>query len=105
MIATLYFSRSCMRLIIAHCLQAKHCDTGAGGDDDPYTMSMRGIDNATYYMLNSEDKRDLLNFSGCGNTVSGNHPVVKDLIIDACLRYGVRGVPSTLTQRVFRSRR
>ena len=39
-----------------------------------------------YYMLDMEQYHQLLNYSGCGNTVSGNHPVVKDLIIAACRR-------------------
>ena len=58
-----------------------------GGDDDPYQLSFRGLDNSVYYMLNKEEYTQLLNYSGCGNTVSGNHPVVKQLIIDACRRY------------------
>jgi len=59
----------------------------AGGDDDPYQLSFRGLDNSVFYMLNLEEYHQLLNYSGCGNTVSGNHPVVKDLIITACKRY------------------
>ena len=58
----------------------------AGGDDDPYQLSFRGLDNSVYYMLDMEQYHQLLNYSGCGNTVSGNHPVVKDLIIAACRR-------------------
>ena len=57
-----------------------------GGDDDPYQVSFRGLDNSVYYMLNLEEYHQLLNYSGCGNTVSGNHPIVKDLIIAACRR-------------------
>ena len=55
----------------------------AGGDDDPYTMSWRGIDNQTYYMVDTTQFVQLLNYSGCGNTVSGNHPVTQRLIIDS----------------------
>lgn len=58
----------------------------AGGDDDPYVLSYRGIDNETYYMLDGSNKSHLLNYSGCGNTVNANHPAVKDLIIDSCKR-------------------
>ena len=50
-------------------------------------MSFRGLDNSVYYMLDLAEYRQLLNYSGCGNTVSGNHPVVKDLIIAACRRF------------------
>ncbi len=56
---------------------------GTGGDDDPYTMSWRGIDNKVYYMVDTDQYVQLLNYSGCGNTVSGNHPVTKQLIIDS----------------------
>jgi hypothetical protein len=66
----------------------------AGGDDDPYQLSFRGLDNSIFYMLNLEEYHQLLNYSGCGNTVSGNHPVVKDLIITACKRYSP--IPSSL---------
>ena len=55
-----------------------------GGDDDPYTLSFRGIDNSTYYMLDKTQYVQLLNYSGCGNSISGNHPQVKQMIIDAC---------------------
>ncbi|CAL8468466.1 g8006 [Coccomyxa elongata] len=57
--------------------------TVEGGDDDPYTMSWRGIDNKVYYMVDTDQYVQLLNYSGCGNTVSGNHPVTKQLIIDS----------------------
>ena len=53
----------------------------AGGDDDPYTLSFRGIDNSVYYTTQKDKGEHLLNYSGCGNTVSANHPVVKDLIM------------------------
>src|SRR5262249_32342704 len=56
------------------------------GDDRGRTSSFRGIDNDLYYML--DDKGQYLNFSGCGNTVHCNHPLVRDLIL-SCLRYWV----------------
>jgi isoamylase len=46
-------------------------------------MSWRGIDNKVYYMVDTTQYVQLLNYSGCGNTVSGNHPVTKRLIIDS----------------------
>ena len=55
----------------------------AGGDDDPYPLTFRHLDNRTYYMVDRDDGRDLLNYSGCGNTVSANQEVVKRLIIDS----------------------
>ena len=56
---------------------------GMGGQ----TFSFRGIDNSIYYML-EEDGQRYKNFTGCGNTVNGNHPVVRDFILH-CLRYWV----------------
>jgi isoamylase len=60
--------------------------TAEGADDGP-TWSFRGIDNATYYILDPETGK-YLNYSGCGNTVNCNNPVVRDFIVD-CLRYWV----------------
>jgi glycogen operon protein len=60
--------------------------TAEGNERGP-TFSFRGVDNTIYYMLN-ENKRYYQNYSGCGNTVNCNHPVVKDFII-GCLRYWV----------------
>jgi isoamylase len=52
--------------------------TGEGGYDGT-TSSFRGIDNPIYYLLD-EEQRTYLNFSGCGNTLNCNHPVVRELI-------------------------
>lgn len=60
--------------------------TAEGGNGGP-TYSFRGIDNSIYYMMDNE-KSAYLNFSGCGNTVNGNHPVVRSFIMN-CLRYWV----------------
>lgn len=49
-------------------------------------LSMRGIDEKTYYMHDSHGK--LLNFTGCGNTLNSNHQIVCGLILDS-LRYFV----------------
>jgi isoamylase len=58
--------------------------TAEGGDKGPYVISFRGIDSATYYMQDPEGKYDqMLNYSGCGNTVNANHPVVTNLILDS----------------------
>ena len=56
---------------------------GLGGQ----TFSFRGIDNPIYYMVEEDGKR-YKNYTGCGNTVNGNHPVVRDFILH-CLRYWV----------------
>lgn len=60
--------------------------SGEGGYDGT-TSSFRGIDNSIYYLLDGVDKH-YLNFSGCGNTLNCNHPVVRDLI-KYSLRYWV----------------
>ncbi len=57
------------------------------GDYQGTTSSFRGIDNTIYYMLDPETK-NYLNFSGCGNTMNCNHPIVRSLIRDS-LRYWV----------------
>lgn len=56
------------------------------GDYRGRTSSFRGLDNQLYYMLTPEG--NYLNFSGCGNTVNCNHPVVRQLLI-SCLRFWV----------------
>lgn len=60
----------------------------AEGNEYGYTFSMRGIQNDVYYMLSQNEKQYYMNFSGCGNTVNCNHPVVRKFILD-CLRYWV----------------
>jgi glycogen operon protein len=60
--------------------------TAEGNEMGP-TFSFRGLDNSIYYMLD-ENKRYYKNFSGCGNSVNCNHPVVRTFIMD-CLRYWV----------------
>jgi glycogen operon protein len=56
------------------------------GDARGRTYCFRGLDNDLYYLLGPDGS--YLNFSGCGNTVNCNHPVVRDLIM-TCLRYWV----------------
>lgn len=57
------------------------------GDEHGATLSFRGLDNSVFY-LTDPDTGKYLNFSGCGNTMNCNHPVVRDLILDS-LRYWV----------------
>jgi isoamylase len=57
-----------------------------GGELGP-TLSFRGLDNRIYYILD-ENRRRYKNYSGCGNTLNCNHPVVRTLIRD-CLHYWV----------------
>lgn len=56
------------------------------GDYQGSVFSFRGLDNTIYYLL--DEKYEYLNFSGCGNTVNCNHPLVRNFIMD-CLRYWV----------------
>jgi glycogen operon protein len=60
----------------------------AEGDHTGPTLSFRGIDNATYYILEDGGAR-YANYTGCGNTLNANHPVVRRMIIDS-LRYWVQ---------------
>lgn len=59
--------------------------TAEGNEDGPF-FSFKGIDNNVYYMLTPDG--NYYNFSGCGNTVNCNHPVVQQMIVE-CLRYWV----------------
>ena len=52
------------------------------GNEEGRTLSLRGLDNSVYYIVDPESG-SYANYSGCGNTVNCNHPVVRDLIIDA----------------------
>ncbi len=60
----------------------------AEGDERGPTLSFRGLDNQTYYILDEKNPAHYANYSGCGNTVKANHSVVGRLIVD-CLRYWV----------------
>ena len=58
--------------------------TAEGNELGP-TLGFRGMDNAIFYTL-SGDKRYYKDFTGTGNTINANHPVVRDHIV-AALRY------------------
>jgi glycogen operon protein len=51
------------------------------------TLSFKGLENRVYYML-GDGGSSYRNYSGCGNTVNGNHPIVRELIF-LCLRHWV----------------
>ena len=59
--------------------------TAEGNELGP-CFSFKGFDNNIYYMLTPDG--GYYNFSGCGNTLNCNHPVVQEMILD-CLRYWV----------------
>jgi glycogen operon protein len=61
--------------------------TGEGNHLGP-TLCFRGIDNAAYYRLVSDNRRYYMDYTGCGNTLDMTHPRTLQLIMDS-LRYWV----------------
>jgi len=59
----------------------------AESDENGPTISFRGLSNETYYIL-AADRSRYANFTGCGNTLNANEPIVRRLILDS-LRYWV----------------
>lgn len=59
--------------------------TAEGGIDGPI-LSFRGLENNVYYLV--DEKGAFKNYSGCGNTMNCNHPIVRKMIMDS-LRYWV----------------
>jgi isoamylase len=59
----------------------------AEGDHSGPTLSFRGLDNDIYYIL-EQDRSRYANYSGTGNTLNANHPIVRRMIVDS-LRYWV----------------
>lgn len=57
--------------------------TAEGNELGP-VFSFKGFDNSVYYMLTPDG--NYYNFSGCGNTLNCNHPIVQQMIVE-CLRY------------------
>src|SRR5256886_4176597 len=62
----------------------------AEGDHRGPTLSFRGLDNTTYYIL-EEDRSRYANYSGTGNTLNANNPIVRRMIVDS-LRYWVEAM-------------
>jgi glycogen operon protein len=80
--------------------------TAEGNEFGP-TFSFKGLENKVYYMLG--DDGSYKNYSGCGNTVNGNHPIVREMIFH-CLRhwvhnYHVDGFRFDLASILSRNRR
>ena len=59
----------------------------AEGDHRGPTLCFRGFDNSAYYIL-ERDRSRYANYTGTGNTLNANHPVVRRMIVDS-LRYWV----------------
>ena len=62
--------------------------TAEGGADGP-TIGFRGLANEMFYLLDPKDRAQYLDFTGCGNTVNCNQPLVAQFLLD-CLTYWVR---------------
>lgn len=60
----------------------------AEGNEHGVALNFRGFENSVYYTLVGSHKEYYMNFSGCGNTMNCNHPIVRNFIIDS-LRYWV----------------
>jgi glycogen operon protein len=62
----------------------------AEGDQRGPTLCFRGVDNPTYYIL-ERDQQYYANYSGTGNTLNANNPIVRRMIVDS-LRYWVEAM-------------
>ena len=60
----------------------------AEGDHSGPTLTFRGVDNVTYYIL-EDDRSRYANYTGTGNTLNANQPIVRRMIVDS-LRYWVQ---------------
>lgn len=56
--------------------------TNEGNHLGPY-INFRGIDNSIYYHLVKDNKTYYMDYSGCGNTLNCNHPIVEKMILDS----------------------
>lgn len=67
-----------------------------GDSDTAEVLSLRGVDNASYYALTGSGKRHYWESTGCGNNLNCSHPMVRDLICDSIeywtLQMGVDGL-------------
>jgi glycogen operon protein len=59
------------------------------GDHAGPTLCFRGLDNATYYILDGQDRSRYANYAGTGNTLKANNPIVRRMIVDS-IRYWVK---------------
>jgi isoamylase len=61
----------------------------AEDDETGPTLSLRGLDNPTYYLLDPENPARYVDDTGCGNTINGNETIARRMILD-CLRHWVQ---------------
>jgi glycogen operon protein len=59
------------------------------GNHQGPTINFKGFDNSIYYYLVNGDKQYYMDYSGCGNTLNCNHPIVDKMIVE-CLEFWVR---------------
>lgn len=89
---------------IAVILDVVYNHTGEGNEHGP-AYSLKLLANSTYYIMNDDDT--FANFSGCGNTLNANHPVVIDLVIQSLrhwiLEYRIDGFRFDLASVMTRS--
>ena len=79
------FIQACKERGIEVYLDVVFNHTAEGNEMGPF-FSFKGFDNNIYYLLTPQGR--YYNFSGCGNTLNCNHPIVHQMILD-CLRYWV----------------
>ncbi len=77
--------RACKQRGIEVYLDVVFNHTAEGNESGPF-FSFKGLDNNVYYLLTPDGRYQ--NFSGCGNSLNCNHPIVHQMIVD-CLRYWV----------------
>ena len=60
----------------------------AEGDELGPTICLRGVENSIFYMLQENGRRYYKDFTGVGNTLNANHPIVRQFVMNV-LRYWV----------------
>lgn len=95
---------ACHQHGIAVILDVVFNHTGEGNEQGP-AYSMKALAESTYYLV--DDKGSFMNFSGCGNTVNANHPIITEMIVDSLrhwvLEYRVDGFRFDLASALLRS--
>lgn len=75
-----------IELVFFDALDVVYNHTAEGNHEGP-TLCFRGLENSAYYIL-EPDRAKYANYTGTGNTLNDNHPVVRRMIVDS-LRYWV----------------
>jgi isoamylase len=98
--------QACHERGIAVILDVVYNHTGEGNEHGP-AFSFKTLATSTYYIMNSDDT--FANYSGCGNTLNANHPVVIDLIINSLrhwmIEYRIDGFRFDLASALTRSQK